>query len=219
MSWHPDASGSAPPQSGEGDAGTSTPGSAAGPGEPEPSRNRRALSISILAVLGMLVVAALASGRGAPAGSATFPPAGVTAGPAGDVVEATRGDVIRALAAQGIQAEAAVTPYRPAEAAGFASAPRILVHAILAADVQGGLILIYEFPSPGAATAAATEQAAYIASGIGRVQFPTDSRFVIRVVGSTVVFFTWSPSSSPDSGTAAIAEALATLGVGVPVPN
>lgn len=219
MSWHPDASGSAPAPSGDAGAPASPTGSAASLGEPQPSRNRRALSISILVVVGMLVVAALASGKGAPAGSATFPPAGVTAGPAGDVVGATRGDVIRALAAQGIQAEDAVTPYRPAEAPGFASAPRILVHAILAADVQGGLILIYEFASPGAATAAATEQAAYIASGIGRVQFPTDSRFVIRVVGSTVVFFTWSSSSSPDSGTAAIADALTTLGVGVPVPN
>jgi hypothetical protein len=180
--------------------------------------DRRALGLAIVAVLGFIIVAALVGGT-KPPGAATFPPAGATTGPAGGVAATTRGDVIRALAGQGLQAEDTSRPYRPAEAPAFAAAPRILVRAILPDDPDHGLIVIYEFSSPAAATAAAEEEATYIASGIGRVQFPNDAQFVIRVVGSTAVFFTWSPPSSPDERTAAIATALETLGSGVEVPN
>jgi hypothetical protein len=204
------------------------PGEGAGPNrvQPPPSEfdfaprapNRRALGVAIVVVAGLLVIVALVGGA-QPPGSATFPPAGATTGPAGGVTAATRGDVIRALSAQGLQAEDAAAPYRPAEASAFATAPRIVVRAILPDDPDHGLIVIYEFESPVAANAAAEEQAAYIASGVGRVQFPPDSRYVIRVVGSTAVFFTWSPATSPDARTASIGTALETIGSGVPVPN
>jgi hypothetical protein len=204
------------------------PGERAGatPVEPPPRQfdfaprapNRRALGIAIVIVLALLVIAALVGGA-QPPGSATFPPVGATTGPAGGVAAETRGDVVRALSAEGLQAEDTATPYRPAEAPAFASAPRIVLRAILPDDPSHGLIVIYEFSSPAAAQAGAEEQATYIASGIGRVQFPADSRFVIRVVGSTAAFFTWSPSTSPDARTAAIGTALETLGSGVEVPN
>jgi hypothetical protein len=180
--------------------------------------NRRALGIATVVVLALIVVAALVGGGQTP-GSATFPPAGATSGPAGGVAAATRGDVIRALSGQGLQAEDTAAPYRPAEAPGLATAPRIVVRAILPDDPDHGLIVIYELSSPAAANAAAEEEAAYIASGVGRVQFPNDARFVIRVVGSTVVFFTWSPANSPDARTAAIGTALETLGSGIEVPS
>jgi hypothetical protein len=131
----------------------------------------------------------------------------------------TRGDVARALAAQGIQVEDAARPYRPAEAPAFATAPRLVIRAILPDDPDHGLIVIYEFADPAAASGSAEEQAAYIAGGVGRVQFPNDARFVIRVVGPTVVFFTWSPAASPDARTASIATALESLGLGVTVPG
>jgi hypothetical protein len=126
----------------------------------------------------------------------------------------TRGDVARALAAQGIQVEDAARPYRPAEAPAFATAPRLVIRAILPDDPDHGLLVIYEFADPTAASAAAEEQAAYIASGVGRVQFPNDARFVIRVVGSTVVFFVWAPSASSDPRTRQVTTALEALGAG-----
>ncbi|MBF8290024.1 MAG: hypothetical protein HW391_992 [Chloroflexi bacterium] len=206
-----------------------SPGSAAQPpgsgGPPDASGaaaaspNRRALRLALLVVLGVLVFGALASGRAVPPGSATFPPVGTTTGPAGGAAALTKGDVTRALAAQGVPSEDGTGSYRPAEAPAFATAPRILLRAILPADPDRGLILIYEFASPAAALAAAEEQAAYIASGVGRVQFATDAQFIVRVVGSTAAFFSWSPSNSPDPGTASIVAALRTLGIEVPVPN
>jgi hypothetical protein len=183
-----------------------------------PSNNRRAVAIATIAVLALVVIAALVGGT-PPPGAATFPPVGATTGSAGSAAAVTRGDVTRALAAQGLQAEDMSRPYRPAEAPAFATAPRIVIRAILPDDPDHGLIVIYEFADPATASAAAGDQAAYIASGVGRVQFPTDSRFVIRVVGSTAVFFTWSPAGSPDARTASIATALEGLGLGVTVPG
>jgi len=184
-----------------------------------PSPNRRALAVTAVVVLALMVAAALIRGGGTQPGAPTFPPVGTTTGPAGAAAAATRADVVRALAAQGLQSEAVSRPYRPAEAAALATAPRIILRAILPDDPDRGLIVVYELSSPMAATSAAQEQATYLASGIGRVQFPPDAKFVIRVVGSTVVFFTWSQANAPDPRTATIAVALESLGLGVPVPN
>jgi hypothetical protein len=119
----------------------------------------------------------------------------------------------------GLQVEDATRAYRPAEAPAFATAPRIVVRAILPDDPDHGLLVIYEFIDQSAATAAAEAQAAYVASGVGRVQFPNGTQFVIRVLGSTAVFYAWSPPVTTDQRAAAIATALETLGVGVPVPG
>jgi hypothetical protein len=170
-----------------------------------------------VAVLAFIVITTLVGGANPP-GGATFPPAGATTGTAGSAAAVTRGEVARALAAEGLQVEEVSRPFRPAEAPAFATAPRILLRAILPDDPDHGLLVIYEFSGPTVATTAAEEQAAYIASGIGRVQFPNGARFVIRVVGSTVVFFSWSPAGSPDPRTTAIAKALETLGLGVAIP-
>lgn len=216
MSWHPDAGGSS--------AATpaSEPEPAAGAPEPSdegPSPNRRALAIAGIAVLLIVAVVALVGGTAGRPGDPTFPPVGVTPGPAGSVAAATRGEVVRALAVQGLQAEDAARSYRPAEAPEFATAPRLVVRAILPEDPDHGRIVIYEFASPPAATSAAASQAVYLASGVGRVQFPPDARFVLRVVGATAVFFTWSPAGSRDARTAQIGTALETLGLGVAIPG
>jgi hypothetical protein len=183
-----------------------------------PSPDRRALGIALVAV-GAIVVIAVLVGGSTPPGGATFPPVGATTGTAGSATAVTRGDVARALAAQGIQVEDTARPYRPAEAPAFATAPRLVIRAILPDDPDHGLLVIYEFADPAAASAAAEEQAAYIASGVGRVQFPNDARFVIRVVGSTVVFFVWAPSVSTDPRTQQVTTALEGLGAGVTVPG
>ena len=187
--------------------------------EPSPSANRRALAIAGLAVLALVVVAALAGGVATPPGAPTFPPAGATAGPAGGSAAATSSDLVRAIAARGLQSEPATRPYRPAEAPQFATAPRVVLQVLLPDDPDHGLVVVYEFLGPAVARAAAQEQAAYVASGIGRVQFPPDTRFVVRVVGSTAVFFSWSPANSPDVRIESIAAALESVGSGVPIPN
>jgi len=207
------AAGSERPASGE------SGGPAPGPGDddgPRPSPNRRALGLAIVAVLVILVLAALVGGSAEP-GGATFPPAGATTGVAGGAAAVTRGEVARALGAAGLQVEDATRAYRPAEAPGFATAPRVVIRAILPDDPDHGLIVIYEFVDPMAASAAAEAQASYVASGVGRVQFSNDTQFVIRTLGSTALFYAWSPAVSTDPRAAAIATALETVGVGVPV--
>lgn len=220
MSWHPDAArdAGAGAEQAQPDAGGDTP-PVTEPDDRVPSATRRALTIAIGAVGVILVLAALVGGSARPPGSATFPPVGATTGPAGDAAAATRGEVVRALGAAGLQAEDAPSAYRPPEAAELASAPRLVVRAILPDDPAHGRIVVYELSSPAAAEQAARAQADYIASGVGRVQFPPDSRYVLRVVGSTVVFFTWSPASSPDPRTGDITPALEGLGLGIAIPG
>lgn len=110
-------------------------------------------------------------------------------------------------------------PHRPAEGAAFAAAPRAVFQVVLPEDPVHGFVSIYQFADDAAAATAGREQAAYVASGPGRVQFQPDTRFVLRQLGSTVVFFTWSPANSPDPRTADIQKALETVGVGIPVPS
>jgi hypothetical protein len=176
---------------------------------------RRPWPIAPLAAL--LVVVAVAAC--APAATTTFPPLGSTPGPAGDATAATRDQVIAALAAAGVQAVEANRPFRPPEGALLAAARRTVLQVTLPDDPDGAWIVIYALGSPNDAEIAAKDHAAYIATGPGRVQFALDTRFVIQVVGSTVVFFSWSPANSPDARTGAVAQALATLGTQVPVPN
>jgi hypothetical protein len=215
--WPPRPPGPEQPPAGDRGPGDAT-GAPRGSDDGRRSVDRRALGIALVAVAAIVVIAALVGGS-TPPGGATFPPVGATTGAAGSATAVTRGDVARALAAQGIQVEDVARPYRPAEAPAFATAPRLVIRAILPDDADHGLVVIYEFEDPAAASAAAEEEAAYIASGVGRVQFPNDARFVIRVVGSTAIFFTWSPAASPDARTASIATALEGLGLGVTVPG
>lgn len=154
----------------------------------------------------------------APAGP-TFPPPGVTPPPADGATAAALQQVIAALGARGLEAGVSGRAYRPPEAARLAAVPRTVVQVTLPEDPQGGQLVLYALGSPGEARAAAEEQAAYVAGNVGGIQFPPGSRFVLRVVGSTVVFYTWSPGASPDPRTPEVAEALATIGTGVPVES
>lgn len=188
-------------------------------GSPRSSANRRALGIAFAAVVLLLAMAALAAGPAVAPGSPTFPPVGASTAPAGAPAASTRAALMAALAAQGLQLEDVVSPYRPAEGPRVAGAARMVVRVIIPDDPEHGRIAIYEFVTPNDAFVAATEQAAYVSSGVGRVQFPTDARFTIRTVGSTVVFFAWTPASSPDRWNERIAETLATVGFEVVVPS
>lgn len=187
---------------------------------PRPSANRRALTRTIVIVAALLVVGGVFSNKVAAPGAPTFPPVGATPGPAGAAAEATRVGIVAALGKAGVQVESVLAPYRPAEAARLATAPRTVLRAIIPGDPDHGRIVIYELLSAADATSAAEDQATYVASGVGRVQFPTGTQFVLRVVGSTVIFYSWAGSSTPDQASAAaIAGALETQGFGVAVPN
>ena len=89
----------------------------------------------------------------------------------------------------------------------------------MGAAFAGGFIVVYEFSDAGTASTAGNELAEYLGSGPGRVQFASDTRFVLRQLGTTLVFFPWSPGSSPDPRAPKIEEALRTLGFGFDVPG
>jgi hypothetical protein len=174
--------------------------------------------VAFIAAGFVLVVAGC--GVGASHEIVTFPPESV--GPAATVSPAvlqTRAIIAAALAPLQIQLADAKDPFRPGESPRVASAPRAVYQAILPADPGGGQIVVYEFRDTGAAVDAGNELAGYLGTGAGKVQFPVDVRVTIRAIGTTLVFYTWAPSTSPDPGSPRIADAFATLGVGFTPPR
>jgi hypothetical protein len=165
------------------------------------------------------LLAAASVGLGACAGTTrtTFPPEGSSPAPVGDATATAVRQVTAALAATGLQAVEANRLYRPPEGALLTAAPRSVLQATLPDDPTRGFIVIYALASDTAAEAAAQDQAAYVVSGPGRVNFTTDAHFVLRVLGSTVVFFWWSPGAALDARAKDIEAALGTVGVEVPV--
>ena len=162
------------------------------------------------AALGVLLALAVAA-CGAPPGS------GSTPGAPGDAGSATKQLVISALTAAGVPAAEATRPYRPSETPVLTGAPRSIVQAQLPNDPDHGYIVVYSLGSAVAAEKAAFDQAAYVASPAGGIQFPPGSHFVVRLVDTTVIFFTWSPgiSANPQIGQR-VEDTL--NGIGLPVP-
>jgi len=165
----------------------------------------------------LLVLAFVVAACGSVTTRSTFPPLGSTPQPAGDAVDATSQAVAAALAGAGLQARPSVRAYRPPEGPLLAAAPRTVLDVPLPNDPDPEAIVIYAFPTPEAATAAARDHAAYLETGTGGINRPPGTRYVIQVVGSTVVFFSWLPAASPNPGTATIAQTLATIGESIPV--
>jgi hypothetical protein len=151
-------------------------------------------------------------------GGATFPPAGTTPAPAGASTAGARAQVASALAVEGLELIDAVAAFRPPEGAIFAAAPRTVVQVVLPEDPTHGYIVLYALGSSAAALAAAQDQAAYIASGPGRVLFVPGSQFSLRVLGDVAIFFTYAPDSSPNSRLPSVALALSQVGSEVPIP-
>jgi hypothetical protein len=131
----------------------------------------------------------------------------------------TRGQVARALARSGLQLIDARQPFRPPESAALAQAPRGIFQVVLPDDPSHGFIVIYEFRDEASAAMAGREQAAYLGSGPGRVQFPPDTQHLVRQAGTTVVVYSWSPANSFDSRAPAILADLSTVGTGIAVPR
>lgn len=158
-------------------------------------------------------------GSTTPAG-ATYPLSSArpaTAAPA--AVGGTRADLVRVLGEQNLVLQDAPVDFRPAEGPALASAPRSVYQVILPEDPTHGYVVVYALRDVVTAAAAGADQAAYLATGPGRVQMPIGTQHVIRQVGASVVLYSWIPGSSPDERTPLIADALSSLGVGIDVPG
>jgi hypothetical protein len=176
---------------------------------------------AILAGLLVAVTPALAGcGLGANGSPAPLPTASVgpsvTAGPA---VAQTRGVIASALAGVSVQFGDAKTPYRPAESPRLRDAPRALYQVVLPDQPDAGYIVVYDFPDAAAAVDAGNEEAGYLGTGNGRVQFPFGTQHVLREVGPTLILYSWVPAASSDPTAGNVAGALSTLGIGFTVPS
>ncbi len=171
---------------------------------------------SMVAAVGLVLV--LGAGCAAPP-APTSAPATTPRPTISPAVAATEVQLEGALRARGLGVVATDLVVRPGEPTSFAAVPRTALRAVLPQDPEGGLVVLYEFPDMAAAALGATELAAWVTSGPGRVQYPPDVRHVLRQVGSTLVFFPWSPASATDPKTADLAAAVATVGTEVPIPR
>jgi len=146
----------------------------------------------------------------------------VTEGPTrtvGPAVAQTRTELVQALGTKNLVLQDSQAQFRPPEDPTFTTTPRALYQVILPKAPQEGFIVVYEFGDAAAAAQAAAAQAAYLATGPAKVQSPFGARHIIRLVGSTVVQYSWVPAGAEDPLQPDIQTALETLGTGVPVPS
>lgn len=176
---------------------------------------RASASVAGLALASILLVAGCWGAGLAP------PPAPTAETPAPSLSAAMQATTVQlegTLRAAGISLVDDAAPYRPAETPALAAAPRTVLRAVLPDDPTQGRIVVYDLGDPQAAYAAARDMAAYLATGPGRIQFPLDARFALRLVGSTVVFSTWSAANAPDpAGGERLLVLLDSVGIAVPV--
>jgi hypothetical protein len=183
-------------------------------------RRVRRVVASIVIALGIAAFAAgcgIAASTAAPSFSAAPVGPDATVSPA---VAQTRAAIASALASSSLQLQDAKQPFRPAESPRLVDAPRAVYQVVLPQDPEGGYIVVYEFRDAGEAVNAGNEYAGYVGSGgPGKVQFANDVQHTIRQLGTTLILYSYSPSTSPDPGSAQIADALKTLGIGFAPPR
>ena len=178
---------------------------------------RAAVLVVAAATVG-LAVAACAPGGGVAV--ASFPPGSLgPATTAGAAAAQTRNELVRVLGERNLVLQDTQAPFRPPEDTTFTTTPRALYQVILPDAPSEGFIVVYEFPDPTIAAEAAEAQAQYLATGPARVQSAFGARHVIRLVGSTVILYSWVPDGVTDERQTRIQPALETLGIGVPVPS
>jgi hypothetical protein len=176
--------------------------------------------VTLGAVAIAAVIASVAAGCAEPASAPSARPSPSTSPTTTLAAESTRTEIVSALGARSIGVERAQAPFRPPESPLLQAAPRLVLEAFLPDDPQAGQIVVYEFGTAADAASAGREMAQYIASGPGRVNFTPDAEFVLRQVGPTLVFYSYAPGSLTNPGSAAaVAEGLATIGLGIEVPG
>lgn len=177
------------------------------------------LTFTLAAATALVVAVACAPAGQAVPGSL---PAGPSIGPArtvGPVIAQTRAELVRVLGTRNLVLQDSQASFRPPEDARFTTTPRALYQVILPQASQEGFIVVYEFADPTVAAEAAAAQAAYLATGPAKVQSAFGARHIIRLVGTTVVLYSWVPEGAEDPLQPDIQAALETLGTGVPVPS
>ena len=138
---------------------------------------------------------------------------------AGAAAAQTRGVIAEALKSVAVQFGDATQPYQPAESNRLRDAPRAVYQVVLPDQPDAGYIVVYEFPDPASAVDAGNEEAGYLGTGNGRVQFPLGTQHVLRQVGTTLILYSWLPAASSDPTAGNVADALNTLGIGFTVPS
>jgi hypothetical protein len=184
-----------------------------------PPRPIAAILVAALVVPALAVVACAPTGAAPPA---VQPSAVASVSPSSNVgpaVAQTRAELVRVLGSRNLVLQDSSAAFRPPEDPQFTTTPRALYQVILPDAPSEGFIVVYEFGDPSAATEAATAQAAYLATGPAKVQSPFGARHILRLVGSTVVMYSWVPGGVADPRQPDIQAALETLGTGVPVPS
>lgn len=134
-------------------------------------------------------------------------------------LEAARAALAAALGASNVILADTEAPFRPAEGAILTTAPRAVYQAIMPADPGKGFIAVYDLEDAGRAAAAAQDQAAYLASGPGRVQYPDATMHILRRLDTTVIFYSWAPEAATDPSAPDVAAAIETVGQAVTIPG
>jgi hypothetical protein len=171
----------------------------------------RALAVLLLASL-LLAGCGIAANDDAGATPAITPQASLS-----PALQLCRNELTTTLAAAGLPLTQPQSAVRPAESPLLTAAPRTVGQVILPADPDHGYIVLYSFPDAASAYTAALQQAAYVGSSEGRIQFVPDTQFVLRQDGSCVLFYNWSPSASTDPRSPDIATTLETFGLGIAI--
>ena len=173
-----------------------------------------------LAAAAALALAALATAFGGCGGTpaevtppaASGPPPSQLPPATGPGAAATRAALFAALRDADLVIAESAFPYRPAEAAPLAAAPRNVYQVALQGEPEEGFIVVYEFATDAEAVDAAKAQHAYLSSGPGRVQSPPGTDHVLQQLGPTVIAYEWLPADARDPAAPRIAETLRTLG-------
>jgi hypothetical protein len=182
---------------------------------------RRLTLLVILVGVASMTLACGSAGGGAPSGPTITYPTSSEPPPVADspAVAATRAEIVRALGEHNLVLQDPQTAFRPAEGPALAGSPRAIYQVILPDEPGGGYIVVYELRDVPSAAAAGADQAAYLASGPGRVQTPIGTRHILRQLGSTLVLYSWNPDGATDERTPDIQDALETLGTPIVIPG
>ncbi len=185
-----------------------------------PGRPPRATSVERRVVLVVVLLAALLTGcgRGIEAGGIGVVPDAETPRPsAGAAAQGTLAALRDALAAGGLAIAPATREFQPAQPAALLQVPRSAYQVGLA-DPDGGVVILYEFPTAEAAAAGAKALADYLSSGPGKINFAGDTAFHVAHLGPTAIMTWFSESQSADPQAAKGAfDLVSTVGAEVPV--
>jgi hypothetical protein len=168
----------------------------------------------------VVVLAALLAGcgRGFEAGGLGAVPDAETPRPsAGAAAQGTLAALRDALAVGGFAIAPARREFQPAQPAALLQVPRSAYQVGLA-DPDGGVVILYEFPTSEAAGAGAQALADYLSSGPGKINFAGDTAFHVAHLGPTAILAWFSESQSTDPQAAKGAfDLVSTVGAEVPV--